>query len=57
MLHGVCCKVHIGEAWFLKFLENVEHRGIDITKVLYFQGRVCVCGLVGFLNFRVRVMV
>ena len=22
---------------------------------MYFQGRVCVCGLVGFLNFRVRV--
>jgi hypothetical protein len=39
------------------FFENVEHRGIDITKVLYFQCRVCVRGLVGFLNFRVCVMV
>jgi hypothetical protein len=57
VLHGYVVKCIQGRPGFWKFLGNVERRGIDITKVLYFQGRVCVCGLVGSLNFRVRVMV
>jgi len=57
VLHGYVVKCIHERPGFWKFLGNVERRGIDITNVLYFQGRVCVCGLVGFLNFRVRVMV